>query len=100
MSDLNEFVKGKIVGARMVGSSVTRTAELSGFSRATINSTSTVKPPCSNLSNSGRTSKLTDRDRRALKCIVERKHRTTAATVNAELNQHLNSPVFDQKVSP
>ena len=34
-----------------------------------------------NLSNSGRTSKLTDRDRRALKRIVGRKHRTIAYKV-------------------
>ena len=47
----------------------------------------------SNLSNSGRTFKFTDRDRLALECIVRRKHQTTAAKVTAELNQHLNSPV-------
>ena len=42
---------------------------------------------------SERISKLADRNRRALKCIVGRKHRTTAAKATTELNQHLNSPV-------
>ena len=46
-----------------------------------------------NRCNSGRIFKVTDRDRRALKRIVGRKHRTTGAKVTAELNQHLNSPV-------
>ena len=52
----------------------------------------------SNKSNSGRISKLTDRDRRALKRIVGRKHQTTAAKVTAKLNQHLNSPVSNTTI--
>ena len=47
----------------------------------------------SNRSNTGQTSKLSDRDRLELKRIVGRNHRTSAAIVTAELNQHLNSPV-------
>ena len=39
-----------------------------------------------------------DRYRRALKRIVSRKHRTTAAKFTAELNQHLNSPVSTKTV--
>ena len=46
--------------------------------------------PSSSRSSSGRTSKLTDRDRRALKRIVGKKHRTTAAKVTAEFNQYLS----------
>ena len=38
------------------------------------------------------------RDRRAPKRIVEKKYRTTAANVTAELNQHLNSPVSTKTV--
>ena len=52
----------------------------------------------SNRRNSGWTSKLTDRDRRALKGIVGRKHVTTAAKVTAELNQHRNSQVTTETV--
>ena len=36
MRDLTVFQKGPICGARMAGASVTKTAELLGFSRATI----------------------------------------------------------------
>ena len=43
--------------------------------------------------NSGQTFKLINRGRRVLKCIVGRRHRTTATEVTAELNQYLNSPV-------
>ena len=52
----------------------------------------------SNRSNSVRNSKLTDRNLRALKRIVGRKHRTTAAKVIAELNPNLNSPVTTETV--
>ena len=52
----------------------------------------------SNQRNSGRTSKLTDRDQRASKRIMRREHRTTAAKVTAELNQHLNSSVSTKTV--
>ena len=47
----------------------------------------------SHRSNSGRTSKVTGRNRSALKCIVRKYHRTTTTKVTTELNQHLNSPV-------
>ena len=43
----------------------------------------------SNQSNSGWTSKLTDRDRHVLKRIVGSKHKTTAAKVTAELSQNI-----------
>ena len=36
MLDLTDFYKGQIVGARMAGASVIKTAELLVFSRATI----------------------------------------------------------------
>jgi hypothetical protein len=43
--------------------------------------------------NSGRKSKSTGRDRRTLRRIVSKSHRTTAAQVTAELNIHLEDPV-------
>ena len=86
----------------MAGASVTKTAELPGFSRATITRTMTEfkkhGKTSSNRSNSSRTSKYSDRDRRALKFIMRRKHQTAAAKVHAELNQHLNSPVSTKAV--
>ena len=41
MRDLTEFDKGKIVEALMSGASVTKTAELLGFSRSSLSSTMT-----------------------------------------------------------
>ena len=41
MRDPTEFEKWKIVGARMAGASVTKTAELLGFLRATLSRTMT-----------------------------------------------------------
>ena len=102
MRDLTEFEKWQIVGAPKAGSSVTKTIELLDFSRATISRTMTEFKKhgklFSNWGNSVRTSKLTDSDRRALKRIVGRRHRTTSTKVNAELNQHLKSPVSTKTV--
>ena len=39
MRDLTEYGKGQVVGARSAGDSVTKTAELLGFSRSTISRT-------------------------------------------------------------
>ena len=90
MRDLTGFEKGQIVGARIAGASFTKTAELFGFSRATMLRTTPElkkhgKTP-SNQSNSGRTAKFTNIDQRALKRILGRKHRTTDAKVTAECN--------------
>ena len=90
--------KGKLLDlVWRAGASVTKTAELLGFSRVTI--LRTMKEfemhgkTSSNRSNSGQTSKHTGRGGRALKCIVGKDHGTTAAKVTDELIQHLNSPV-------
>ena len=91
MGDQTEFEKEQIVGARMAGASVTKAAELFGFRRATISRTKTEFKKhgklSNNRSNSGRISKITDRERLELKRIVGRKHRTTTAKVTAQLNQ-------------
>ena len=97
MRNPTEFEKEPIVGARMA----TKTAELPGYSKATISRIMTEfkkhEKTSGNRNNSGRNFKLTDNDRRALKHIVGRKHLTTAAKVTVELNQHLNSPVSIKK---
>ena len=88
MSDLTEFEP------RMAGASVTKTAEPLGFSRATISRAMTNfkkhGKTSKNWCNSGQTSKLSDRDRCALKSI--RKHRTITSKATAGVNQHPNSP--------
>ena len=97
MRDLTEFEKGQIVGAGIAGAWVAKTAERLGFSRATISrpmaELKKYTKTSRNRSNSGLTFNFFDRARSALRRSVERKHRTTAAKVTAELNQHLNSPV-------
>ena len=50
MRDLTDFEKGKIVGARMAGASITKTAEILGFSRATL----PYQGPCQNSKNTAR----------------------------------------------
>ncbi|XP_076035993.1 uncharacterized protein LOC143021956 [Oratosquilla oratoria] len=97
MCDLSDFKRGQIVGAQLTGVSVTQTAELLNISRATVSiviitytkhgKTSSVKR------NRGRNPKLSDRDRRTLKIIVARQHKTTATKMTAELNTHLRNPV-------
>ena len=51
-----------------------------------------------NWSNSGRLSKLSDRDRRSLNCILSKKQQTTATMVCAKLNQHLSNAVSAKTV--
>ena len=102
MCDLSDIERGQIVGAWLAGTSVTKTAELLNFSRAIV---STVMTACTKHGktssvkrNSGRNPKLTNRDRRTLKRIVARQHKTTAAKVTAELNTHLSNTVSTKTV--
>ena len=95
MRDLTEFVKWS---SYIAGASVTKTAELLCFSRATLSRTMPEFEKrgkiSSNRNNSGRTSKLTERGRLASR----RKNRTTAAKVTTKVNQNLNSPVSTRTV--
>jgi transposase len=77
--DLSEFERGQIVGARLAGASVIKTATLLGVSRATVTKAMSA---CTNHGkttstkrNSGRKSTLTERDRRTLRRIVSKNHR-------------------------
>lgn len=97
MSDLTEFQRGMIVGARLVGASVTRVAELVGASKSTVSSVTSQYAKTGKTSadrrSCGRKPKLDSRDRRALRRIVARKHKTTAPQITAELNASMREPV-------
>ncbi|XP_071037948.1 uncharacterized protein [Parasteatoda tepidariorum] len=97
MSDLSGFKRGMIIGARLTGASVSRTANLVGVSMTTESrSLSAYTKFCKVSSvrhNSGKKSKLSDRDRRVLKRIVARKRKTTLPVITSEMNTHLQNPV-------
>jgi hypothetical protein len=97
MGDLSEFQRGQIVGARLVGASVTKTAILLGAFRAAVSKVTMENTAhgktLSAKRNSGRKPKPSERDRRTLKSILSNNYRTTAAKVTADLIIHLEDPV-------
>jgi hypothetical protein len=92
MEDLSDFETGQIVGARLVGASVTKTATLLGVSRATVPKvmsayTNHGKTPSAKR-KSGRKSTVTKRDRRTLRRFVSKSHTTTAAQVDCSRTEY------------
>jgi predicted transcriptional regulator len=102
MGNLSNFEILQIVGARLAGAFVIKTATLLGVSRATVSKVlSAYMDHVKRISakrDSERKSTLTERDRRTLRRIVSKNHRTTVAQVTAELNIHLQD-LFPQKLS-
>jgi IS30 family transposase len=99
MGNLSDFERGQIAGVRLAGASVTKTATSLGVSRATVSSAMSAftdhGKTSSAMRNSGLKSAPTERDRRTLRRIVSKNHRTTAAQGDrtTELNIHLEDPV-------
>jgi transposase len=98
---LSEFEREQIVDARPAAASVIKTATLIGVLRATVpkvmSASTNHGKTTSAKRNSGRKSKLTERDRRTLRRIILKKH-STAAQVTPELNIHLEDPVSTKTV--
>ena len=93
MGDFLDFQRGQIVGVRLAGASVTKTATSLGVSRAAVPKVITTYTNHGRMSSAKRKSglkpKLSERVHRTLKRIVSINHRSTAAKVTAELNIHL-----------
>ena len=81
MADQLDFKRGWIVGVRMAGSSVIKTAELFGVAMITVSKVMTAFEKDGETStlkqNSGRKRKLSDRDCRTLTRVVWKEQKNT-----------------------
>jgi len=102
MRDLSDFQREQTVGPHLAEVSVTKTATLSGVSKAAVSKVMTAYTNHGNTSsakrNCGRKPKLSERDRCTLKRNVSKNHTTTAAKVTEELDIHLEDAVCTRTV--
>ena len=82
MADLSDFKRGQIVGARMVGASVTKTVHMFGTSRGTVWKLKIAFEREYKISSAkhkyGRKLKLSERDHWTLHLIARKDLKTTA----------------------
>jgi transposase len=102
MGDLCDFERGQNAVARLAGAYMTKTATLLGVSIPTVSKVMSAytyhEKTTSAKRNSGRKSTLTGIDRHAMRRIVSKNHRTTAAQVTAEVNIHLEDSISTKTV--
>ncbi|GFX78134.1 HTH_Tnp_Tc3_2 domain-containing protein [Trichonephila clavipes] len=93
MSDIFDVKRGIIIGVLLVGASLSRTANLAGVSKTTVLKVMTAYTNLVKMSsakhNSRLNSKLKNRDRRVLKSLVTRKHKSALPQTTSEMNTHL-----------
>jgi transposase len=103
MGDLSNFERGQIVGSRLAGASVTRTATLLGVSRATASKVMTIYTNHGNTTsakrNSERKSSLTESSSYIEKdCSKKSRNYCNTGGRTAELNIHPVDPVTTNTV--
>ncbi|GFU27928.1 transposable element Tc1 transposase [Nephila pilipes] len=91
--------RGMTTGTRFAGAPLSRTANLMGVSRTTVSRVMIAYKKLEKVfcakQNSGRKSKVTNRDRRSLKKIIARKRKTTLPQITPKMSTH-----FQYTVSP
>ena len=89
-SDLSDFERGMIVGARRAGSSVSKTADVLGFSRTTVSRVfrewSEKQKTSSNRRSCGRKPLVDERGERRMARIVQSNIRATTKEITTEFN--------------
>ncbi|PNF24163.1 hypothetical protein B7P43_G17362 [Cryptotermes secundus] len=102
MSELIKFERRQIVGACMVGASITKVAEVFGVSRGTVSKIMIAyrrsEKTASDKHHRRWKCVLSDRDRRTLCRIVTKNKKTTAAKVTVELYVTLTNFVSTETV--